>query len=90
VIAHSTAPVTAELLERIAADPDWLARVLVAAGCAFNILDDRTSDRAQAHSVLGHAFNDLDAIRDTLAHWPTIADLQAAEARNLALQGEDS
>jgi hypothetical protein len=75
--------VTAALLERVAADPDWSARVLTAAATALNALAHRAqpdgfirpgAEHFAAREVLQHAFTDWDAVRALL-------DLDSAAAR---------
>lgn len=67
--------VSAALLERVAADPDWSAKVLTAAACALNALARRAqpdgfvrpgAEHFAAREILQHAFTDWDAVFDRL------------------------
>ena len=72
----TTAPlVDAALLERVAADPDWSARVLCAAASALNSLAHRAqpegfvrpgAEHFAAREILQHAFTDWDAVMAAL------------------------
>lgn len=78
--ATSTAPaVTEELLARVAADPDWTARVLCAAGAALNALTHTAqpdgfirpgAEHFGATEVLMHAFTDWERVLDALGVTP--------------------
>lgn len=67
--------VTEELLDRVAADPDWTARVLCAAASALNTLTHAAqpdgfvrpgAEHFGASEVLLHAFTDWDRVRSLL------------------------
>jgi hypothetical protein len=74
--AVRTAPlVTEEYLERVAADPDWTAKVLCAAASALNTLLSRPqpggfirpgAEHFGATEVLMHAFTDWGAVMAAL------------------------
>lgn len=75
-IATDRPPVSTELVERIAADPEWTARVLCAAASALNTLTHRTqpgglirpgAEHFGATETLMHAFTDWDEVRSLLA-----------------------
>lgn len=67
--------VTTELLEKVASDPEWTARVLAAAANALNTLAHRSqpdgfvrpgSEHFGARETLQHAFTDWAAVLDKL------------------------
>lgn len=67
--------VTADLLERVAADPEWSARVLCAAANALNTLSGTAhpdgmirpgAEHFGARETLLHAFTDWDRVRALL------------------------
>ena len=89
MIAASTAPVTAGLLESISADPEWLARVLIAAGCALNSIayaDSIEGIKDRAVSPEGTVTAVRSILRDAFTDWGAItaaldADRQEARRR---------